>query len=355
MVTISHLTLTGTTTKITSGLAGLAITINGTGFSLNSIVLVNNQTISAKNISGSQITFSMPSGFTNSTVPIIVKDNTNSSTPVYFTYTSPACTFPIGQQNVPPTRETTLCFTPNKQNTLTYTQHRTKQTKNQQWSYLSNLQKVTQVCRLPIQSICATKQCVSNGITIRRQNQLDQFIGCTDIIGDITINEFIGQPDFNVFACLKTISGTFYIGNNNRGLIRISGFNSLQTIGGSFNILSLTVTGQRPLISITGFNSLQTVGGFFGISNTGITSLSGFNSLQTVGGFFGILSNTNLNSLSGFTALTSIGEDAEITGGTPERPTILTICSSTDTKISNAVSPPYTYTKINNIIINPLC
>jgi hypothetical protein len=59
---------------------------------------------------------------------------------VLTTFQNPACLPPpANQQNIPPTRETTLCFTPNKQEVLQYKQNSSKLTKNQRWSYLSNI------------------------------------------------------------------------------------------------------------------------------------------------------------------------------------------------------------------------
>jgi hypothetical protein len=59
---------------------------------------------------------------------------------VFTTFNNPACLPPRdNQQNIPPTRETTLCLTPNKQNVLQYKKNSSNQTKKQLWTYLSNI------------------------------------------------------------------------------------------------------------------------------------------------------------------------------------------------------------------------
>jgi hypothetical protein len=150
---IYFLTLTGTDKKITSGISGLPITIYGKGFIASGFDLyVDNKLQPSERISNNQINFIMPPGFLCYNVPIyvITRIDKIKSNIVYYTFTPPSSTYPIDQQNVPPTRATTLCFLPNKRNTITYTQNSARQTKNQQWSYLSNQQTITQPCPLPI-------------------------------------------------------------------------------------------------------------------------------------------------------------------------------------------------------------
>lgn len=54
------------------------------------------------------------------------------------TFQNPACSFPLGQQNIPPSRETTLCLVNNKMMVLGKNNN-SGQTRNQRWSYLSNI------------------------------------------------------------------------------------------------------------------------------------------------------------------------------------------------------------------------
>ena len=176
---------------------------------------------------------------------------------------------------------------------------------------------------------CPTKTIISqydieNPITT--QAQLEAFRGATDIIGSIFIEGFIGQPDFSVFDCLKTISGDF-------------------DIDGNANILT-----------ISGFTNLQSVGGYFFIgNNANLESISGFTNLQSVVDF--IISNNNkLETISGFTNLTSgtgINETLTIVGSTT--PGLTIICKTTQDRIANAKTPAITSLPFTNTTADNSC
>lgn len=167
----------------------------------------------------------------------------------------------------------------------------------------------------------------SQGISsiFNNQNELNVLINCNDIIGDLIIRDFSGQPDFSVlnkitnilgdfivienmfeeingFSSLTTIKGKLDIYNNSN-LKHIYGFNNLSTIGGDFNVHKID-----KLYSFSGFNCLKNIGGNLDISNNSkLYSISGFNNVNFIEGNCGIKNNSKLHSLEGFQQLCRIG------------------------------------------------
>ena len=158
-----------------------------------------------------------------------------------------------------------------------------------------------------IQSVIPVTQCpekIMSGGIISSNIDLELYRGVTIITDELRIVDFIEQPDFSVFDCLKTIGTNFYIQNNSLTDV-VSGFNALTSVGGTFIIqTNSSLTGT----SISGFNALSSVGGNFAITNnSSLTSVSGFSAFTSVGIVFAITSNSSLTSVSGFNALSSVG------------------------------------------------
>ena len=139
---------------------------------------------------------------------------------------------------------------------------------------------------------CSCVLCPINEIIIppdthfATQSQLDILKGVTKIIGNFYIKDFIGQPDFSVFNCLKEVTGFFYI-RDNAELATISDFGALKTVGEFFYI-----NDNEKLVTISDFGVLETVGRYFNISdNANLATISYFGALKTVKEYFNISAN----------------------------------------------------------------
>ncbi len=203
-------------------------------------------------------------------------------------------------------------------------------------------------------SVAQSQSCLPNGFTFAYQSQIDNFAfnnpGCTEIIGNVTIQEeytdnitnlnglsnveimdadlVIGNnnslPSLEGLDNITTINGILWIENNN-SLSNLDNLSSLQTIDGGIDIInnsSLTdLTGlegvnstsdlyigeNSALNSLQGLDNLSTLYGEAWVEyNDNITDLSGLGSLSTVDGEIRILSNSSLTSLSGLNSLSNV-------------------------------------------------
>src|SRR5690606_25829785 len=112
------------------------------------------------------------------------------------------------------------------------------------------------------------------------------------------------------FNTLETIGWDLSIGSNS--LTTIQGFSNLKKVTRFFNISGYLAASSPNLVSIPLFDTLEIIGGGFNMVNSGLTQLSGFNNIQVIGGGFTITSNDNLVSINGFTNLDHIYGGVEI-------------------------------------------
>jgi hypothetical protein len=121
---------------------------------------------------------------------------------------------------------------------------------------------------------CPTNEKTDNQ-TVSTQAQAELLRGVTKITGNLKIDGDI--TDWTPFNCLKHIAGGVEIKNNTSQTI--SGFGSLTTIGGYFDI-----HGNAALKTISAFGNLTSVGGYFGIYlNTELTNASSLRKVVSVG------------------------------------------------------------------------
>ncbi|MFN0015198.1 MAG: right-handed parallel beta-helix repeat-containing protein, partial [Saprospiraceae bacterium] len=159
------------------------------------------------------------------------------------------------------------------------------------------------------------QNCLPGGITFTTQAEVDAFPtnypGCTQITGDVTIND----GDYNAFITnLNGLSNITSIGGNLRaflgcdGLTNLNGLNNLTTIGGRLEIFDCDA-----LISLNGLNNLTSIGGRMDIHGSdALVNLSGLDNLLSVGGICQVHSNDAQTSMEGLSSLTSIGGDFDI-------------------------------------------
>jgi len=157
-------------------------------------------------------------------------------------------------------------------------------------------------------------QCVGD-IIFTSQEEIDNFFlssgGCTNIIGNVTIQEGFNNPNFipienleGLFA-VKNISGNFSISNNDN-LLSFEGLNSLERIENQF-----TVSNNNSIENFEGFDNLKIVDSWTTIQdNDKLENFLGWESLEhialAIGGAFIIFRNSNLSSLSGLQNLKSV-------------------------------------------------
>ncbi|NNF33598.1 MAG: T9SS type A sorting domain-containing protein [Saprospiraceae bacterium] len=209
-------------------------------------------------------------------------------------------------------------------------------------------------------SISFSQICLTGGITLKRQTQIDSFPinypGCTTIDGDLIIQEESNNliTSLASLSQLQSINGSLRIRSNdaiilfnglhnitmvgvdleisnNGNILSISGLNNINQVGGNVEIISnINLFSSGGLEGITdipgalriinngisnpGFMPMLTsVGGLLSISSNDITSLNGLSNLQSVGGIFSIHNNDNLLSIDGLNSLSSVGATLEIT------------------------------------------
>ncbi|MTH15119.1 T9SS type B sorting domain-containing protein [Flavobacterium sp. LC2016-01] len=162
-------------------------------------------------------------------------------------------------------------------------------------------------------------------------------------VNNFNIGESPNLSQLTGFNTLKTINGSFNVTNNGLSnlLSTVNGFNALEVIGNQFSV------GSNSLVSIQGFKNLKKIGGHcyisaFGINSpllktipefesleiigsgltleqNGIINLSSFNNLKSIGtisplvGWLIIMNNKELKSIDGFNNLKSIAGVTEIT------------------------------------------
>ena len=181
--------------------------------------------------------------------------------------------------------------------------------------------------------------CLPNGITFSTQGQINNFQsnypGCTEIEGDVTIEESYSGAILNLngLSVITAIGGNLVIENNNSlshlaGLenlisigknLDISINNSLTSLAGLGNLTSvggddIFIYGNNSLLSISALSGLTIINGNLLISYTALTKLTGLQNVTEIHGDCRIEENSDLNSLTGLDNLTSIGGWLNIEG-----------------------------------------
>ncbi len=134
--------------------------------------------------------------------------------------------------------------------------------------------------------------------------EIQAFDPIVEIGGDLIIsnNEYLTNP--GNFQDLVTIQESLVFDNND-GLTTISGPLNLENIGGDFIYRGDVIDG--PLQVISGFNSLMTIGGDFEILSGTLTSINELNNLDSIGGNFWTRFS-KLDQLNGMQNLRIIGD-----------------------------------------------
>ncbi|MBW6459488.1 MAG: T9SS type A sorting domain-containing protein [Bacteroidales bacterium] len=175
--------------------------------------------------------------------------------------------------------------------------------------------------------------CLPEGITFTSQEQIDNFQadypGCTEILGDVIISGN-GIQNLNGLSCLISFHGSLYI--ERTSLIKLTGLDSVQYIGGDFRIFvnekliglnglyaldsiigSFRIITNIKLMTTSAMENLAYVGGDLWISFNEISDLTGFINLNYIGGKLGIRYEP-LESLAGLENLTYIGGGLSVEG-----------------------------------------
>jgi hypothetical protein len=157
---------------------------------------------------------------------------------------------------------------------------------------------------------------ISLGVTYREDTDVSGLDFITSIQGDL----LVGGENYGVaveitgFENLTSITGSIIFGST-AYIHTISGFNNLQSIGGTFDLVHLyfdenvTPNYGNSLQLISGFASLETVGGDFLLyQSTGGITIDGFYNLENIAGSFKF-ADIGLSSITGFTALNRVEGD----------------------------------------------
>ena len=157
-------------------------------------------------------------------------------------------------------------------------------------------------------NVIIAQSCLPEGIRFRTQAEIDNFStnfpGCTEILGDVTINDIStgNLTNLDGLENLVSVGGDFSIGDNPL-LSNLDGFNNLNTLNGLLSIYN-----NLDLISINGFNGLTSIGDFFEcVSNEALPHINGFQNVRSINGQFQIDGNFMLRDIDGFSKLQSIG------------------------------------------------
>lgn len=130
-----------------------------------------------------------------------------------------------------------------------------------------------------IQTEVSSQSCLPEGIIFTTQVEIDNFQinypSCTEIDGDVWIEEAYPYPEFNI--------------------TNLNGLNVLTSIGGN-----LSVFRADSLVNFSGLENLYSIGGDIIIEeNYALTSLTGLDNVTSIGGMVSIKYNDALISLTG--------------------------------------------------------
>ncbi|MCB2220253.1 MAG: T9SS type A sorting domain-containing protein [Bacteroidetes bacterium] len=162
--------------------------------------------------------------------------------------------------------------------------------------------------------------CLPEGITFTTQAQIDSFQinypGCTEIEGDVMIDEYFGSDIVNLsgLSVLTSIGGGLSLIYND-SLTSITGLENVTVIGGR-----LCICANNLLTSLDGLENLMSIGGDLNIGsedsygNPSLLDITGLDNVTSIGGSIYIWGNNSLISLTGLENVTSIAGSLEISG-----------------------------------------
>lgn len=132
---------------------------------------------------------------------------------------------------------------------------------------------------------------ISSDATATAQTDLDQYAGCTTLVGNLTVAGSLGSA---ALSNVQKIEGSLII--NNATSLTSFAADSIEEITGGLELQSLTV------LTTASFGSLRTVGSISLITLPAISTFS--TNLQSAQNIY--ISDTSLESIDGFSALTSV-------------------------------------------------
>jgi hypothetical protein len=147
---------------------------------------------------------------------------------------------------------------------------------------------------------CQPAFCMNNQ-TINSQAQLNTLNVCTDIAGDLTIENSINIFNLNALTNLTMLSGDLVI-DNNAALTDISGLSNLTNFGGD----DLRISNNTALTSLVGLAGITNVSDLNISNNSVLPNLTGLNNLTTVTDTFLIQDNPDLTTLAALSNVNSV-------------------------------------------------
>ena len=177
---------------------------------------------------------------------------------------------------------------------------------------------------LIISGLALGQDCLPNGIKLRNQSDVDNFIidypNCTEILGTLEISSNTTITNLQGLKNIEIINGDFIVWDANR-LLNFEGLDKLSIIEGTFRVQHCD-----SIQNFIGLNSLQEVN-FLVENNNQLENFQGLISVRKVSG--SITSNEKLANITGMENLEelyiSIGGEMLITLGNFEKLTIASL------------------------------
>ena len=209
---------------------------------------------------------------------------------------------------------------------------------------------------MEVQTACTFFSCLSDGITFTTQSDIDNFLinypNCTQIGGDVIIQNSTNITNLDGLANITFIGGSLII-DNNTSLVVLSDSDDSQpgfVINGLSNLTSITddliIKNNSNLSNLNGLSALSFVGGIIHIEgNNHLTSLTGINSVGASSFDDLIITNNSSLSLCEVESICSYlnvpSNSATISNnaqGCNSRPEVETACSNIGIEDYNTVS-----------------
>jgi riboflavin synthase len=156
-------------------------------------------------------------------------------------------------------------------------------------------------------SVVFAQSCLTGGISLKRQGQLDSFPtfypGCKNINGSVILDA-TAITDLSKLIQIKKIKGNLTIHNNN-GVIAFKGLDSLAVVSGDLSIFN-----NSNLTSFTGLARLDSIYGSLDVrSNNSLSFGLGISNIKYIGNNINFIGNTKLTVIDLFSNVTSIKGD----------------------------------------------
>ncbi len=183
-------------------------------------------------------------------------------------------------------------------------------------------------------TILCTGDCPIGDLVFNSQEEVNAFVGCTEVIGDVIVKDNgSGSPitDLSPLFTLEKIQGKLVVQGNPQ-LLSVSGFSNLTTLetfwaidnpmlnsisglNAVVNMIQISIRNNPNLLSITGLSALESTGNLIElINNIALIDLSGWNNLTTASGSPGLflIENNGLTDLSFLSSLEHVEGDFRI-------------------------------------------